>query len=60
MAKAKTRIETRNGNSVNSTASSTKKKRGMSPEIAQMPKRHRKESKVDPTLNLRHSCRQER
>jgi hypothetical protein len=60
MAKAKTGTETRNRDSENSTASSTEKKRGMSPEIAQMPKRRRKESKVDPTLSLRHSSRQER
>jgi hypothetical protein len=60
MAKAKTGTKTRNRDSENSTASSMEKKRGMSPEIAQIPRRHRKESKVDPTLSLRHSSWQER
>jgi hypothetical protein len=43
MAKAKTRTETRNRDSENSIASSIEKNRGMSPNIAQTPKRHKKE-----------------
>jgi hypothetical protein len=57
---AKTRTETKNRDSESSTASFTEKKRGKSLEIAQMPRRRRKESKVDPTLSLLHSNRQER
>jgi hypothetical protein len=60
MAKAKTETKTRNRDSENSTASSIDKKRGMSPGIAQLPRRHRKELKVDPTCSLRHGYRQER
>jgi hypothetical protein len=60
MPKEKTRTETKNKDSENNTASSTEKKKGMSPEIAQMPKIFMRESKVDPTLNLHHNSRQER
>jgi hypothetical protein len=60
MPKEKTRTETKNKDSENNIASSTEKKKGMSPEIAQMPKRHMRESKVDPNLSLYHSSRQER
>jgi hypothetical protein len=60
MAKAETGTNTKNRDNGNNIASSMEKKRGMPPEIAQMPRKHKKESKAGPTLSLHLHNRQER
>jgi hypothetical protein len=60
MAKTETGTNTKNRDSGKNIASSTENKRGMPTEIAQMPRKHKKESKAGPTLSLRLHNRQER
>jgi hypothetical protein len=54
MTKGKTRAGIQSKDSVSSTVSFIEKKRGTSPEIAQTPRKPKKESRAEQ-YNLRHS-----
>jgi hypothetical protein len=60
MARARTRTRIKGRHNTSNTISFMEKKSGMSPEIAQMRRKHKKESRIGPIPSLRHHSRQER